>query len=34
MLRVARTIAGLEGIDRVTEAHVAEAIQGRVIEGR
>ncbi len=33
VLRVARTIADLEGAERVAEAHVAEAIQGRVIEG-
>jgi magnesium chelatase family protein len=32
VLRVARTIADLEGAERVDGAHVAEAIQGRLLE--
>jgi predicted ATPase with chaperone activity len=31
---VARTIADLEGAETVAAPHIAEAIQGRVIEGR
>jgi magnesium chelatase family protein len=34
VLRVARTIADLEARDRVSERHVAEAIQGRVLDRR
>jgi magnesium chelatase family protein len=32
VLRVARTIADLEGMDRVRASHVAEAIQGRLLD--
>ncbi len=32
VLRVARTIADLEGSERVSTCHVAEALQGRVLE--
>jgi magnesium chelatase family protein len=32
VLRVARTIADLEGDDRVRQPHVAEAIQGRLLD--
>jgi magnesium chelatase family protein len=32
VLRVARTIADLEGEERVKQAHVAEAIQGRLLD--
>ncbi len=32
VLRVARTIADLEGEERVRAAHVAEAIQGRILD--
>jgi len=31
VLRVARTIADLEGAERVSTAHVAEAVQGRIL---
>ncbi len=34
VLRVARTIADLEGADRVQAPHVAEAIQGRILDRR
>jgi magnesium chelatase family protein len=34
ILRVARTIADLEGAERVTADHVGEAIQGRVLDHR
>jgi magnesium chelatase family protein len=32
VLRVARTIADLEGEERVRQPHVAEAIQGRLLD--
>ena len=32
VLKVARTIADLEGASRLTSAHVAEAIQGRILD--
>jgi magnesium chelatase family protein len=32
VLRVARTIADLEGSERVLEAHVAQAVQGRLLD--
>jgi len=32
VLRVARTIADLEGVERVRQPHVAEAIQGRLLD--
>ncbi|HEX5100330.1 MAG TPA: hypothetical protein VFV94_12560, partial [Polyangiaceae bacterium] len=32
VLRVARTIADLEGDERVRQPHVAEAIQGRLLD--
>jgi magnesium chelatase family protein len=33
-LRVARTLADLAGVERVTAAHVAEAIQFRTLDRR
>jgi magnesium chelatase family protein len=32
VLRVARTIADLEGVEAVNRAHLGEAIQGRLLE--